>query len=159
MTPVFARRLRVLSYPLDFRKRFNRKPLLGKNKTFRGLIFGTLLAMLTAYIQYLLHAVPFFSRISLLDYQDWIVIGFLLGLGALAGDAVESFFKRQKDIKPGERFLPWDQLDFVIGALLLLSIVYVPPFSIILTALAASFLLHIGFVRLAYYLGIRNEKW
>jgi CDP-2,3-bis-(O-geranylgeranyl)-sn-glycerol synthase len=159
MTPVFVRKLNVLDFPLDFGMRLRGRPLFGANKTFRGVLFGSLAAVMTAFMQYLVHSVPFFRSISLLDYQDWLLIGLLLGVGALLGDAVESLFKRQLGINPGERFLPWDQLDFVVGALLLLSVAYVPPLKVILTALIASFLLHIGSVRFAYYLGIRKEKW
>ncbi len=40
----------------------------------------------------------------------------MLGMGALAGDAVKSFFKRQIGAKPGNMWPPFDQIDFVVGA-------------------------------------------
>ena len=54
------------------------------------------------------------------DIFAWFFIGLLLGSGALIGDAVKSFFKRKEGIKPGNRFIPWDQLDYSIGSLVLL---------------------------------------
>ena len=61
------------------------------------------------------------QSISYLDYDDisiWM-IGSLMGLGALLGDAVESFFKRQAGVSPGESWVPFDQLDYIAGGLLL----------------------------------------
>jgi CDP-2,3-bis-(O-geranylgeranyl)-sn-glycerol synthase len=49
----------------------------------------------------------------------WLSLGFLLGLGAMAGDAAKSFFKRRLGIAPGHPWIPFDQIDFQIGALLL----------------------------------------
>lgn len=159
MAPIFFRKLDFLNYPLDFNIRLRGKPLLGKNKTFRGLLFGTLLAIITAYLQSVLVRLPAWARLSLLDYSNWLWIGFLLGFGALFGDAAESFVKRRLGIKPGGRFLPWDQLDFVFGALLFVSIVFLPPFRVVLTLIVVTFFLHIATVRSAYYLRIRKEKW
>jgi CDP-2,3-bis-(O-geranylgeranyl)-sn-glycerol synthase len=48
--------------------------------------------------------------------SQWV--GKLFGLGALGGDAVESFFKRRVGIPSGHAWVPWDQLDYVIGAIL-----------------------------------------
>ncbi|MDQ5884847.1 MAG: CDP-2,3-bis-(O-geranylgeranyl)-sn-glycerol synthase, partial [Patescibacteria group bacterium] len=40
------------------------------------------------------------------------------GIGALFGDAIESFFKRQRGIKPGDGWFPFDQTDYIIGGAL-----------------------------------------
>ena len=37
--------------------------------------------------------------------------------GALLGDIVESFFKRRVGRKRGENWIPFDQLDFILGVL------------------------------------------
>src|SRR5581483_2229311 len=44
-----------------------------------------------------------------------LVLGPLFGFGALAGDAVESFFKRQRGTPPGAGWFPFDQTDYIIG--------------------------------------------
>ncbi|KAA0006124.1 MAG: CDP-archaeol synthase, partial [Thermoplasmata archaeon] len=43
--------------------------------------------------------------------------------GALLGDIVESFFKRRVGKERGEDWIPFDQVDFLIGALILCYIV------------------------------------
>jgi CDP-2,3-bis-(O-geranylgeranyl)-sn-glycerol synthase len=42
-----------------------------------------------------------------------------ISMGALFGDIVESFFKRRIGKERGESWYPFDQLDFVLGALIL----------------------------------------
>jgi len=161
MAPVFFRSVNFFNYPLDFNKTYRDQPLLGPHKTFRGLFGGTLLGIIAAFLQHLLktHDIAVFLQPPGLDYSNWFWLGSLLGSGALVGDAVKSCFKRRIRIKPGERFLPWDQLDFVLGSLIFVRFVYAVPFSIFLIAIAASFLLHIVTNHIGFYLGIRGEKW
>jgi CDP-2,3-bis-(O-geranylgeranyl)-sn-glycerol synthase len=157
MAPIIVKKYFLfLAKPIDHGLKFKGKPVFGKNKTWRGLIFGPIFGIITAYIQFKLNL-----SINIINYDYWLYIGFLMGFGALLGDIVESFFKRQCNVKPGQRFFPWDQVDFVIGALLL-SFFFIPAtirFNVIITLLILSPLLHISVNHLAYYLKIRNEKW
>ena len=159
MAPVIMKKIDFFTYPLDFNKKIDHKPILGRNKTFRGIIFGIIFAVIIAYIQYLLYEIEFFNGISLTNYRNWLLFGFLMGFGALAGDLVKSFFKRRLDIKPGSKFVPFDQTDFVLGSLLLITPIFNITLNIILTSLVLSFALHIIVNHLAFYLRIRNEKW
>ena len=134
---------------------------LGKNKTYRGLILGILVAMLTAYLQYALYRAgilpsPFplgapdeytniFSRYpsNLLLLASGhpsavLLFGFLMGAGALVGDMVESFIKRRLGIPSGAMFFPWDGIDYVLGAIVFMIPFFVPSF------LGCVFLLVIG---------------
>ncbi len=156
MAPVLVRgRIRMLDIPLDFGKNFLGKPILGNNKTFRGLAIGISAAMGATYLQYLM--MPYID--GLVDYSSWGVIGFLLGLGAIVGDALESFFKRRVGIKPGRPWVPFDQIDFIIGALIFVSLYSFPGWDIAITVILLSFFLHILVNHLAYYMGIRKERW
>jgi CDP-2,3-bis-(O-geranylgeranyl)-sn-glycerol synthase len=83
----------------------------------------------------------------------------LLGFGALAGDSIKSFFKRRVGVKPGKRWFPFDQIDFVIGALAFASIVYFPGWKNALIILLISLAGHVLVNHSAYYLKIRGEKW
>ena len=106
MTPVFVRKLPILDFPIDGGKKLNGKPLLGKNKTVRGLIFGTLAGGVTGII---ISATSF-------PYAWWW--GFLIGFAALLGDALKSVVKRQMGIRSGGSFMPFDQIDFIVIAYL-----------------------------------------
>jgi len=159
MAPVMIRKINLFSYPVDFNKRLGNKPVFGKNKTFRGLVFGIAFAVVVAYIQHSFYDANFFRGVSFFDYKNWLLFGFLMGSGALIGDLVKSFFKRRLGIKPGERFIPFDQTDFVIGSLLLIMPVFSLTLGIFAASLLLSFVLHIITNHLAFYLKVRNEKW
>lgn len=159
MAPVIVKRVKFLVYPVDFGKEINKEPLFGRNKTFRGLFFGVLFAVIISYLQFVGYNTEFLRGISFFSYDNWPVFGFLMGIGALAGDLVESFFKRRAGIKPGGKFIPLDQTDFVIGALIFVMPVFALTWNIFLISLVLSFVLHILVNHAAFYLKIRNEKW
>ena len=158
MIPPLLKKVKILNYPVDNNLRFRDRPVLGKNKTWRGLVFGVLGGTIIFYIQVLLF--QYSSPFSIVDYsQQTILLGFLLSFGALLGDMVESFFKRQKKHHAGQSWMPWDQLDFVIGALILSQIVL--GFSLIrwLVILLVSPFLHVLINRLAYILKLQKNKY
>lgn len=161
MAPVLAGGvLKKLAHPIDFNKTFRGKPIFGTHKTFRGLIMASLFGIIIFALQKLLYQFPFFQKISLIDYSNYtLLVGFLLGFGAIIGDLVKSFFKRQFNHKAGTPWIPFDQTDYVVGALLFVSIIYIPSWQAILVIFIASFLLHIIANHLAYYLKIRKVKW
>jgi len=159
MAPVIFKRFKFLGYPVDFNKKLGNKPVLGKNKTYRGIFFGVLAALVIAYLQFYLYQYPFFRSISFYNYNNWAIIGFLLGFGALLGDLVKSFIKRRMNVKPGKRFIPLDQIDYSIGAIALFSFYDALSSSKILIIIIMSFFLHIITNHSAFYLKIRDEKW
>jgi len=160
MAPVLFKRVGFLNYPVDFNRRWRGKPIFGKNKTYRGFFFGVLLAVLVVYIQRYLLNVNSFRVISLLDYSsNTFMIGFLIGFGVLFGDLVKSFFKRRFDIKPGASWFPFDQLDALVGGLLFMSLVYVPPLNVVVTLLVIALALHPTVNYAGYLLGTKKNKW
>lgn len=161
MTPVFVKKINFLNTPVDFNKKWNGKPIFGSHKTYRGFFFGILAAILVAFIQKILYQYPFFQQISFFNFEttSFILIGFALGFGALFGDLVKSFFKRRMNIKPGDSFFPWDQLDLVIGAIVFISFIKIPSWQMILFGLIVGPTLHIFFNHAGYWLGIRENKW
>ena len=123
--PVFASRIPLLKEfetPIDFGLSHNNKRLLGDNKTWRGIFFGIFIAVIVLYLQKLLYTDSSWLQETLpptIDYNTVTLwLGILLGSGALFGDAVESFLKRKLNIPPGESWLPFDQIDYIIGGLL-----------------------------------------
>lgn len=159
MAPVIAKKIDIFAYPIDFNRQISKKPILGKNKTFRGLIFGVVFAIIIAYLQFLLFKTEFFKNLSFFDYQNWLLFGFLFGFGALIGDLIKSFFKRRLGIAPGKRFIPFDQTDFVVGALISIMPIFDLTLKTFFVSLVLSFVLHIIVNHIAFYLKIRNEKW
>lgn len=112
--------------PIDFSKHYrDGRRILGDGKTWSGLFVGTLLGMIAGF--------GCSIAASLLQNTEWAFIGltnflgfplmipilFSLCFGALLGDIVESFFKRRVGIARGADWIPFDQLDFLLGAILL----------------------------------------
>ena len=159
MAPIMVRKIDIFAFPIDNNKKINNTPLLGKNKTFRGFIFGTIFGIIVAYLQFLLSDLGFFKSISFFDYQSWFLFGLLMGFGALTGDLIKSFFKRRLGFKPGAKFVPFDQTDFVVGALVFILPVFEVTLKIFIVSLILSFILHVIVNHIAFYLKIRNEKW
>ncbi len=153
MAPDLLKRIPFLGKPIWKKK-------LGKAKTWRGIVVAVLAGILVFWLQKYLFEFNFFYNISLIDYGDFsLLLGFLLGFGAILGDLVKSYFKRRAGIKPGVSWKPWDQLDFVIGGLVLSWLVYVPRVGVVAVLLVLSPFLHLLFCRIGYWLGVKKNKF
>ena len=163
MAPVFAKTALKdrLSHPIDFNKEFRGKPIAGKNKTYRGLIAAILLAILVVFIQKSLYSIDYFKIISIIEYDNinWILLGILMGGGAMFGDFIKSIFKRRVGKEPGISWKPMDQIDFLGGALILCSPLYLPPIAIILVIFMFLPPIKILLDHGGYYLKIHDRKW
>lgn len=122
VTPIIVAKvpfLKKYEAPMDFGKSYRGKRILGSHKTWRGFITGAIMATLTFWLQQWMVGEYAWAQ-ELTRQVDYIalptlVLGVLFAVGALGGDALESFFKRQKGVKPGHGWFPWDQLDYIIG--------------------------------------------
>jgi len=158
MSPNMFKAIPFLNCPIDFNIKFYNKPLLGKNKTYRGFFFGILIAILTISIQKAIY--PFTSNFSLINYNEINIylLGFLLGFGTLFGDVLKSFLKRRLNIRPGKPWIPFDQIDWIIGAILLTSLYIQLSFKEIIIAIILSLILHPLVNLLSYNLGLQKNK-
>ncbi|MBI4983205.1 CDP-archaeol synthase [Candidatus Woesearchaeota archaeon] len=152
MSPVLFRWLPLLNKPIHQEK-------LGAHKTWRGIIVATVIGTLTFALQKYAYTQGFIS-LALIDYGGFsIFLGTLLGFGAMVGDAFKSYYKRKAGIQPGYPWLPWDQLDFVIGGLLFGMLLYVPSAEVALALLLMSPLLHLMVNYIGYLLKINKSRY
>ncbi|MBW2969583.1 CDP-archaeol synthase [Candidatus Woesearchaeota archaeon] len=135
---------------MDFGLSFGKKRLLGANKTWGGFLSGVVVAVLAGFV---------LSRIYWPFEFSAVYWSFLIGIGALVGDAVKSFFKRRVDIKPGRSWIPFDQIDFTVGALLFGSFVFFPGWFYAVLVVVVSAVGHILVNHLGFYLNIQKNKW
>jgi len=170
MSPPLAKKFRLLEFsasPIDRGKKLaDEGYLFGQNKTYRGFLVGMLGGVIGGALQALLYNTGFFHSLSIngIAYDNltfMICFGALMGFGAIFGDLTESFFKRRLGIGSGKSFVPWDQIDLVIGAyVLILPIAYsIVSWQLFLCSLIITFFLHILVNHIAFYLKIRKEKW
>lgn len=163
-TPVFAARipgLKKLDAPIDGGKSFHGHHVFGPHKTWRGLIAGILIATLTLWVQQLLVARFGWAQYIAgdVDYAAFptLLFGPALAIGALGGDAIESFFKRQRNIKSGGSWVPFDQLDYIAGSVLASLLFVVLTLVQYFWIFVMWFLLHLLATYIGYRLGIRED--
>lgn len=130
------------------------KSVLGANKTWRGLIFGTIIGMIVYVIQSW-----FTTGLEIHSYS--LILGFLLSFGAVFGDVIESFFKRRLNIGPGKPFIPFDQIDHSVMALLLALTVFpdIVTWKMFFAGIAITFVGHILSNFIAYHIHLRKTLW
>ncbi len=129
MAPVIAAHFNLfsaLNRALDFGMHYKGRALLGSHKTFRGLFVAIVVGACTGGAQaYVMHG----------DMLFGFFLGALMGFGAMAGDAIKSFFKRRMRIAPGSSWIPFDQIDFILGATLAAMLVIKIPLEVVLVAI------------------------
>ncbi|MBD3363536.1 CDP-archaeol synthase [Candidatus Dojkabacteria bacterium] len=161
--PVFVAKLPLLkkfNYPIDFGKKWRGIRVFGDHKTIRGFVTGISMAIITVFIEKAIYA-KYAGQMEfiVIDYENIsaVILGFCLGFGALIGDAVKSFFKRRQSIKPGEAWIPFDQLDYIIGGILL-SLLYIRlSISIYLLIAILYFVMHPISTVIGYLLGLKKK--
>jgi hypothetical protein len=148
-----------LKIPLDGGATWRGHRIFGDNKTVRGAVVMIGVSVVTAVLQGV-------GRIPTLEYFDYgrmnlALLGFLQGLGFVLGELPNSFLKRRIGVAPGapggvlQAF--GDHLDSVIGALLLVSIVWVPPLRVWAMGLVLGAGLHLAVNVVFVLLGVKRR--
>ena len=144
--PILAKILpKFWNFPIDGYASINHKRILGDNKTWKGLVGGVVLGQFSfLLIKRYLKSLPFY-------------FGFFSGLGVLGGDCLESFIKRRMNVNPGKLWFPFDQIDWIIGFLVILSFFIKVDLPMIIFYLVFGFTLHILGKIIGYWLKINND--
>ncbi len=127
----------ALARPIDAGRAFRGKPIFGHSKTWRGpLAVAAGTAAVLALQRHLLHPIPAFASLELVDYAalpgGWF--GLLAGAAAELSELPNSFTKRRLGVEPGGTagglrglvFYLWDQLDLLLGYWLVFAIAVEP---------------------------------
>lgn len=145
--------------PIDFGKSMNRQRIFGKNKTWRGIVSAILMGTIAFSIQKYLYSTGIFTSISIFNYSQMpLHFGFFMASGAILGDLIESFFKRRKNIGSGKPWIPFDQIDYSVGAILFTAPFFFPGALNSLLIIIINALLHVATNHIGFYLNIRKSK-
>jgi CDP-2,3-bis-(O-geranylgeranyl)-sn-glycerol synthase len=150
--------------PIDGGRQWGEARLLGDGKTWRGTAVGIAAGVAVALVLNAIHgpagdllgvSLPYFSPGALIA----------LPAGAMLGDLAASFLKRRTGRERGRPFPVVDQLDFVVGALLLAAVVDPRWFGavftgrVLLAVILLTPVLHVATNGIAYVLGLKDEPW
>jgi hypothetical protein len=159
--------LAFLCRPIDRGRKFRGKRMFGENKTWRGVVvvgFGTAIGF--GLQSLLLHRSASIRSVELFDYAFFksVAIGLAVGVAAMLSELPNSFIKRRFEIAPGSVAKGWkraifyvyDQIDFLLGAWMVLAIVV--PVTVERALLSAGLLLvaHQLMSSAGYALGMRK---
>lgn len=135
--------------PIDRGRKFiDGHRILGTNKTVRGFSYGILLGSIAALAEAIL-------------FRNYLLVpvGIVASIGALLGDLFGAFLKRRLDIPPGNPLPVVDQLDFILGALLLASPVLSVTAGAVLILVIATIPIHLLSNAVAYVLRLKKRLW
>lgn len=155
MSPILAQKIFPRwNTPVDFNRTWRKKEIFGSHKTYRGMVSGILVGFFIFYLQQKAYGVSSLVRSwSLLNYSSISpAFGAWLGFSALLGDLVKSFFKRRLNIKPGMPWIPFDEIDWIVGALFCISFIFGTSWSFIWASLVVGVGLHFLIRGMAYML-------
>lgn len=163
MAPVIFDKLGLLksmAKPIDGGLKLGQDFLFGQNKTWRGIIAAVIMSLVVTIIQASLFGYDFFYQISIVNYDAmFLSFGVLAGLGAILGDLIKSFLKRRLHLASGQSWPIFDQLDFIIGFFIFISLIYKPSVEIILASLLITLILHPLVNLISYLLGLKKVWW
>lgn len=128
------------------RKLSDGQPIFGSHKTVRGVLAGVIAGTLVGFGE------------SLIDPR-LALGGIMISLGSVLGDLLGAFIKRRLRVEPGRAFPILDQLDFILGGLLLGYAFF--PISLVSAVLVVLVTppIHLGTNYGAYLLGIKRTRW
>lgn len=160
IAPVLLRnQFRFLAIPVD--RFLGRRGVFGSHKTVRGILAAVLFGFIGfSWQQLIVTLEPWARDLGFFSYNDMpLWFGVFAGLGAILGDLVRSAIKRRVHIRPGGRFIPFDQIDYIIGGIMFTLLFFQPSFSVVLGSLVVGFLLHAAASGIGYGLGWKRDRW
>lgn len=146
--------LRNYSTPIDFGKSYKGRRILGDGKTWRGFICGILGGTIAGFIMG-----RFQSNITFYLPEMNIVLGFMLGTGAMIGDLFGSFVKRRMGYGRGANVPLLDMFDYVLGAFLFAAVVTDVNKIYLLIIIIVTIPFHIIANYVAYTLKLKKNPW
>ncbi len=140
--------------PVDMGKSFlDGRRVLGDGVTVRGSLMGILSGVVTGVLM------AYAEGLEAAQFQDMVVLAFLLSFGAIAGDAGGSFIKRRLGLKRGAPAPLLDQLNFVVGGLAFASLVVDISLETVLVLLILTPIGHKMVNVTGYQLKLKDVPW
>jgi CDP-2,3-bis-(O-geranylgeranyl)-sn-glycerol synthase len=150
--------------PVDFGRSWRGKRIFGDGKSWRGLVIGVVAGTLFGLMWFYLSKSGPLNEVyfGVFDFRITDpLFGLYLSIGAMIGDLVNSFVKRQLGLKRGAPFWGGDQWNLMFGGLLV-AYFFAPTFIIweeFLALLIITFAIHLFGNQIAYYTKRKKVRW
>ncbi|MBI5347081.1 MAG: CDP-2,3-bis-(O-geranylgeranyl)-sn-glycerol synthase [Candidatus Aenigmarchaeota archaeon] len=145
---------------VDFGRTFRGKRIFGDGKTIEGSLAGILFGLLIGSIQLLFQ--PALSAL-ISPYGPFIFLTLplvlLLSMGAIAGDMLGSFIKRQLCIERGKPAPLLDQLDFIVVSILFTYLFFGMALEVIVFIIIVTPVIHYVANIIGFVLRIKKHPW
>lgn len=134
--------------------------VFGEGKTVRGFYAGILAGVLVGAIEGMVLPGTQFDIYGG-GPLAYVLAGFLLGAGTMAGDLVGSFIKRRSNVAQGKPSVLMDQLMFLLFAFLFSYPVAAHLLSVELVAFLAilTYFVHVAANIIAHRFGLKKVPW
>lgn len=135
--------------PIDGGRKFSDgRPIFGPGKTVRGFLAGLVAGTIMGAIQ-----------TAITSQTLYILVGFLMSLGALSGDLLGSFIKRRLNMPRGSAAPVLDQIGFLVVAIVFASPFSMPSLEIFITLLIITPIIHLATNYGGYKLGFKDRPY
>jgi len=165
--------LNSLKTPLDMgRSLKDGKRIFGDNKTWKGFLgMIAITSLWMVFFQMLAINFEWANRLSLIPYRDYsyiqgLLFGALWGMGYVLAELPNSFIKRRLSVPPGQNvkglrgviFAIFDQIDSVIGCLIMIPVFYAISIVDALAILILGGLVHFAVNVGLFYIGLKKQR-
>ncbi|MFA5013102.1 MAG: CDP-archaeol synthase [Candidatus Paceibacterota bacterium] len=165
-TPPLANRFNILNSlykPIDNNKTINGMPILGTHKSWRGLVLEIIFCTVLTGAMFILNKQFGWGIYESLGFAyekiNGFVFGLIFGVGIVFGDLLFAFIKRRLRLRPGFPFIPFDQINYVIGAFIFTEPIAHLGIKFWIILAGITLIIHIVFNRLGYNMGLHKAKW
>jgi CDP-2,3-bis-(O-geranylgeranyl)-sn-glycerol synthase len=143
--------------PIDGKKLFRGKRLLGDGKTWEGTLGGIMAGILVGVLQIVFQSDLAFLNLDLPAMTIALVIA--LSAGTMAGDLIGSFIKRRIDIKRGDAAPLLDQEGFLVAAVILAALTYNINLAMVAVLLLITPPIHWASNICGFYMKFKKKPW
>ncbi len=152
--------LKKLDSPVDLGRTFRGQRIIGEHKVWSGFLFGIILGVFIGVIKHRLLDKIFPSLIVLnLSFTENLFLSFILASGAVTGDLIKSFIKRQINIPAHAPWIPFDEIDHTMTSMLLVKIFFDISWSFIVVTIISVAILHFVFNLIGYSLKVKKVPY
>lgn len=154
--PFFAK----MDAPIDGGFTWKGHRLVGEHKTWGGYWSGIFFGMTFGVLKVIVLDKYWPGNLFLQsDLVSGMFLMFLLSFGALTGDILKSVVKRLLNIPPHSAWIPFDEIDHTLMAMVLVKLFFGVEWSVFFAVIGLYFFLHLATNVIGFWLKIKRVPY